>query len=45
MADSAFLSKPNEMDRSFLDANVDDVVSKLTIDEKIDLLSGRNFWE
>lgn len=40
-----FLSIPNEMDRSFLDANVADIVSQLTIDEKIELLAGRSFWE
>lgn len=40
-----FTTIPNEMDRSFLDADIPDIVSKLTIDEKVDLLAGRSFWE
>lgn len=33
------------MDRSFLTANIADVVQELTLDEKIILLSGKNWWE
>ncbi|BEJ10876.1 hypothetical protein CspHIS471_0102980 [Cutaneotrichosporon sp. HIS471] len=33
------------LDRSFLDANVDELLHQMTIDEKISLLAGKNWWE
>lgn len=33
------------LDRSFLDANIDELLKKLTMDEKISLLAGKNWWE
>ncbi|GMK59865.1 hypothetical protein CspeluHIS016_0900820 [Cutaneotrichosporon spelunceum] len=33
------------LDRSFLDANVDELLRQMTTDEKISLLSGKNWWE
>ena len=35
----------DQMDRSFLSASIPELVGKLTTDEKISLLAGRNFWE
>lgn len=32
-------------DRSFLTASVPQLVKQLTLDEKISLLAGKNFWE
>lgn len=32
------------MSRSFLDASVPDIVNKLSLDEKISLLAGPNWW-
>lgn len=32
------------MSRSFLDANIPDLVKKLSVDEKIKLLSAPNWW-
>ncbi|KAL7421535.1 hypothetical protein Q5752_003304 [Cryptotrichosporon argae] len=38
-------AKPNaEMDRSFLEASVPELIAKLTLDEKAQLLAGRDFW-
>lgn len=33
------------MDRSFLDADVDEIVGQLTDMEKISLLAGRDWWK
>lgn len=34
----------SHMDRSFLDADVDEIVAALTIPEKISLLAGKDRW-
>ncbi|KAK4689561.1 beta-glucosidase, partial [Tremellales sp. Uapishka_1] len=33
-----------DLDRSFLEASIPDLLKKLTLDEKISLLAGRDFW-
>lgn len=38
-------SMPSSSDRSFLEASIPDIVNKLTLNEKIDLLAGKNWWE
>ena len=35
----------DQMDKSFLSASVPELLKKLTRDEKVSLLAGRNFWE
>lgn len=33
------------LDRSFLDVDVDQLLKQLTVEEKISLLAGKNWWE
>lgn len=33
------------LDRSFLDADIDELLKQLTVTEKISLLAGKNWWE
>lgn len=33
------------MDRSFIDADVEDVLAQMTVAEKISLLAGRDWWK
>ena len=35
----------DKMDRSFLDADLDELVKKMKQDEKISVLAGRGWWE
>jgi hypothetical protein len=32
------------MDRSFLDASIPEIINKLSLNEKIELLSGKDWW-
>lgn len=32
------------MDRSFIDADLDEIISKLTVQEKAALIAGKDFW-
>jgi beta-glucosidase len=35
----------DQMDRSFIDADIKQLVGELTMDEKISLLAGQGWWE
>ncbi len=35
----------DQMDRSFLTASIPDLIKKLTQDEKISLLAGKDWWK
>jgi beta-glucosidase len=35
----------DQLDRSFLDASVPELVKKMTMEEKISLLAGKDWWK
>lgn len=35
----------DQMDKSFLDASIPEILKKLTLDEKIALLAGKDWWK
>jgi beta-glucosidase len=35
----------DQMDKSFIDASIPELIKKLTTDEKISLLAGKDWWK